>query len=192
MIRLACLLALLLTITSCSSGPKEREFELDYKVINASQKVEPVWLEDIKKYEGDSGYHYFLSQSENRNRRLCIKSATARSTAVIAAEVSQEISNDYTEVTSLDNDSEEVKTFYEKLTQTVRTKVSGVRVKEQYWEKRQKKSGEELTGSPYYACFSVVGIKEETLDRAKKAAQESAIVLAPSDKKEELREKFED
>lgn len=192
MLRLVTLLALLNTVLSCSSGPKEREFELDYKVLNASQKVEPAWLQDIKKYEGDSGYHYFLSESENRNRRLCIKSATARSTAVIASEVSQEISNDYTEVTSLDNDSQEVKTFFEKLTQTVRTKVSGVRVKEQYWEKRQKKSGEELTGTPYYTCYSVVGIKEETLDRAKKAAQEKALTLAPSDKKEELREKFEE
>ncbi|MFG1482311.1 hypothetical protein ABMA79_13735 [Halobacteriovorax sp. HFRX-2_2] len=181
-----------IALISCASGKKAREFEIDYKILNASNKIEPDWLESADNYKGDKDYHYFLSQSENRNRRLCVKSATARSTAVIASEISQEIANDYTEVTNLDEDSQEIKTFSETLTQSIRTKVSGVRVKEQYWEKRQKMKDEKLIGDPYYTCYSLVGIKEDTLQRAIRYAQEKAIAVAKDSHKEELRQKFED
>ncbi len=181
-------------IISCSSTKKAREFDLDYKVLNASHKVEPDWLEDADGFkEGDKSYHYFVSQSENRNRRLCVKSATARSTAVIASEISQEIANDYTEVTSLDSDSEEVKSFHETLTQSIKTKVSGIRVKKQYWEKRQKQKEEVLEGNPYYACYSLVGIKEESLQSAINFARQTALAkMKNQEQKEELRKKFEE
>lgn len=181
----------LFSFVSCSSSKKAREFNVDYKILNASHKIEPDWLEDADGYKGEKDYHYFVSQSENKNRRLCVKSATARSTVVIASEVSQQIANDYTEVTSMDADSQEVKTFHETLTQSIKTKVSGVRVKKQYWEKRQKEKDEKLVGSPYYTCYSLVGIKEEALQRAIKFAQESALKQVSGEQKEELREKFE-
>ena len=145
--------ATFLFLISCSSSKKAREFEVDYKILNASTKIEPDWLEGTDKLNTDKSYTYFVSRSENRNRRLCVKSATARSTAVIASEVSQAIANDYTEVSSLDSDSQEVKNFHESLTQSIRTKVSGVRVKQQYWEKRQKLKDGKLTGPTYYTCY---------------------------------------
>ena len=165
------LLLLLLFITSCgSTGNKPRDFEVEYKVINASNRTEPMWITDINKFKGEKGIRYFVSESEHAVKRLCVKSATARANATIASEVKQHIESEYSEVTREDEDRNIEKFYSESLNQIVNTKVSGIRVVNQYWEKRKFESDKDGGSKLQYSCFTLVSITEKRLEKAIKLA----------------------
>ncbi len=176
---------------SCSSKKKPRNFELPYKVVNASDRVEPDWLSNASKYEDkQKGMNYFVSESEHATKRLCVKSSEVRATAAIAAEVAQEIQSDYTEVTR-DEDSETIKYMSETLKQVIQTEVSGIKTVLQYWEQRKHNEDENGMSKVNYACYTLVGIPEKRLEKAIKIAQKKALGMVKEDSiREELEKKF--
>jgi hypothetical protein len=166
------ILLVALVLTACGSSKKKpRDFELEYKVVNASDRVEPDWLNDASKYDGKSNFRYFSSESEHAVKRLCVKSATARAIATVASEVEHEVRNEYTEVTREDEERNIEKFFSETLKQIVQAELAGVRVINQYWEKRKflpnKDGGQKVT----YACYTLVGISDKDLEEAKKISK---------------------
>lgn len=175
---------------SCSSGKKPREFKLEYEVVNASNKIEPDWIEDVDTYKGQKNYRYFVAESDNATKRLCLKSSEARATAVIAGEVLQDIQSDYAEVTRQNEDKEVEQFFSESLRQLIQTQVSGIRVVKQYWEKRKFKADEDGESKVTYACYTLVGITDKRLDKAIKYAQNQALGKVEPSLKEELEKKF--
>ena len=181
---------LLLSVYSCSSSKKPRDFKLEYEVVNASNRIQPDWIEDVSKYEGSKGERYFVAESENAIKRLCIKSSTARASSVIAGEVAQEIQNDYTEVTRQNEDKEVEKFFSETLRQLIQTEVSGIRVINQYWEKRKFAEDDKGASKVDYRCHSLVSISESRLDKAINLAQKKTLMVVSPSIKAELEKKF--
>lgn len=177
---------------SCSSSKKPREFKLPYKVINASDKIEPDWLNNAQKYEDKKkGMNYFVSSSEHATKRLCIKSSEARASAAIAGEVAQEIRSDYSEVTR-EEDEETVRYMSESLKQVIQTEVSGIKTVLQYWEQRKFEEDENGITKVDYSCFTLVGIPEKRLSKAIKLAQKKALSMVPNaDVKAKLQAKFD-
>lgn len=162
-------------IVSCSSGPKEREFKVTYSVVNASQKVEPNWLNEPEKgerKEKDVKKHdYFVSESEHKNKRLCVKSAEARATAKVASEISQYIKNYYEENVSGNQDEAAISYMNENLTQDAQAFVVGAKVYRTYWEKRkydmEKGASEDRE---VYACNALIKMNKSNLAKAIKRA----------------------
>ncbi len=179
-------------VVSCSSSKKPREFKLPYKVVNASDKIEPDWLNNAEKYEDKKkGINYFVSSAEHATRRLCMKSSEVRASAAIAGEVAQEIKSDYTEVTR-EEDEETITFMSESLRQVIQTEVSGIKTVLQYWEHRKFEEDENGITKVDYACYTLVGIPEKRLGKAIKLAQKKALSMIPgTDAKAKLKAKFD-
>ena len=167
------LLAIL--VVSCSSKPKPREFKPTYSVVNASDGIIPNWLnepangekEETAKKKND----YFVSESEHKNKRLCVKSAEARATAKVASEISQYIKNFYEENASGNQDEAAVSYMNENLTQDAQAFVIGAKVYRTYWEKRkydmEKGAAED---KETYSCNALIKMNKSSLAKAIKRA----------------------
>ncbi len=182
---------LAVTLASCSSKPKEREFKLTYSVINASSKIEPNWLNDPSNGEADEKdkkkNDYFVSESEHKNKRLCVKSAEARATAKVASEISQYIKNYYEENVSGNQDEAAVAYMNENLAQDAQAFVVGAKVYQTYWEKRkydmEKGASEDRE---VYSCNALIKMNKANLASAIKRAVKK-IEAQASDKPEVAR-----
>lgn len=186
---LLSMLSTLFLLASCASGPKPREATRDYKVVDFSNAIKPEWIEQPSK--GDSSKElkknrYFISESEHKNKRLCLKSAEARATATVASEISQFIKNTYGESTSADD--EEVSDYMtESLAQETQAFVIGAQVHKTYWELRsyQKELGAKKDYKKY-ACYALIKMNKKAL---KKAIDNSTAELYKSIKDPEVKEK---
>lgn len=162
-----------LLLVSCASKKdakyEEREFEKTYKVSDASRSAIPEWIDDPSLEVKDDS-RYFVSDSQNKNQRLCLKSAEVRATAKIASEISQFIKNTYGESTQ-GGDAVVEEYMEESLAQEAQAFVIGAQVKKSYWERRQyskdRGAEEDLL---VYQCYVLVKMSEKNLDRAIKNA----------------------
>jgi hypothetical protein len=179
-------MAMALALTACGSSEKknegaaevekpnpnpERTFKLDYDLIEASDKQLPEWIKDPSKAEKSSDERkknrYFVNESSHDSQRLCEKSAEARATAHIAAEIAQFMKNSYAEATQ-GGESEEVSEYMqEKLGQEAQSFIVGTTMLKKYWEKRSYK--ESLGASEdkvKYYCYAVVRMSKKDLEKA--------------------------
>ena len=162
-----------LLMTSCSSTKKKepRKFaKKTYKLLDASLPNLPEWFEEPSargsKKELKNNF-YFVSESSNRSKRLCLKSAQARATAEVAAEISQFVKNSYAESTQDDADEGVTEYMEETLGQETQAFVVGARVVKKYWE--QRGYSKEL-GAPKnyetYNCYALVKMTKKQLQKA--------------------------
>jgi hypothetical protein len=176
------LLAVTLAAVGCSSNKKkeevdapnpnpERTFKIDYDLTDASDKQLPEWIKDPSKAEKSSDERkknrYFVNESSNENQRLCEKSAEARATAHIAAEIAQFMKNSYAEATQ-GGASEEVSEYMqEQLAQEAQSFIVGSSVVKKYWEKRSYKEalGASEDKVKYY-CYAAVKMSKKDLEKA--------------------------
>ncbi len=156
-----------MVFVGCSST---RTLKKDYDLINASSKRFPDWV--AKPASADSAknqknYRYFVSESNGKNKRLCLRSAGARASARIAREIVQFIKNTYAEATQGGEDEEISEYSQEQLAQETQTFVVGARTMKTYWEKRRYKI--ELGAAKNevkYACFALVKMSKRNLEKA--------------------------
>lgn len=172
---LIALLGLSLLFTACSSNKKKekvpRKFaKKTYKLLDASLVNIPDWFED-EESRGNSKekkkYFFFVSESMNRSKRLCSKSAQARATAKIAGEISQFVKNSYAESTQDDADEGVVEYMEETLGQEAQAYIVGARVTKTYWEQRAylKELGASKN-KEIYNCYALVQISKKQLQKA--------------------------
>ncbi len=175
-------LATTLVFASCANNSKKEEdkapvaadrvFKLDYELVDASDKQLPEWLKDPSKVEKSSDERkknrYFINESSNESQRLCEKSAEARATAHIAAEIAQFMKNAYAEATQGGGADEDVSEYMqEKLGQEAQSFLVGVTMMKKYWEKRNYKEalGAEEDKVKYY-CYAVVRMSKKDVEKA--------------------------
>ena len=110
----------------------------DFVIQEMSAKKYPKWIATPNK--GDKGKfrkknRYFVNSSEHASKRLCLKSAEARATAHISAEIAQFIKNTYAEATQGGGDEDVSEFMQEQLAQETQSFVVGSRVLKTFWEK---------------------------------------------------------
>lgn len=179
----------LFALISCGSSKKtaeapaapkqeERTFHKSFVLMNASAKITPKWIDLPSK--GDKSKErkknrYFISESAHKNKRLCLKSAEARATARIAAEIAQFVKNTYGESTQGGGDDDVTEYMEESLAQEAQSFIVGARVHKTYWEKRGYKetlgAEEDMTK---YNCFALIKMSKKSV---KKAVQNSTAKL---------------
>lgn len=171
------LLGSLVVMVSCASKkdePKPRPAELSYKVVDFSDAVKPAWIDSPTKGDSEKALkenRYFVSESEHKDKRLCLKSAEVRSTATIASEIAQFIKNTYGESTQSDED-EVSQYMQESLAQEVQAFVVGAQVHKTYWELRSysKEMGADVD-KKLYACHALIKMNKKNLAKAIKNSQ---------------------
>lgn len=166
---LAAVLVSSFVLTSCSSKPKPRKATRTYKVVDFSNAVKPEWVEDASKGDSKKALktnRYFISESEHKNKRLCLKSAEARATATVASEIAQFIKNTFGESTSAD-EAEVSDYMTESLAQETQAFVVGAQVHKRYWELRSydKELGSKENYQKY-ACHALIKMKKKALAKA--------------------------
>lgn len=154
-------------VVACSSGKKP-----DYVVTDFSVKNKPIWIESISKFEKkkdneNDEYKYFKSESESIDKRLCEKSAIANTNIEVAAEINTEVYNMYNGLSEVQR--EEILVSNDKKEETknlVRSKLSGVELRDSYWEKRKYKAelGAANDKDVYY-CYQLARVKRDTHDK---------------------------
>lgn len=166
------------TLVSCASAKKEakpvqqnegRVFQVDYVIQGASSREIPKWIE--KPLKGDKlkqrkKHRYFVSESANKNKRLCLKSAEARATARIASEIAQFVKNTYGESTQ-GGDADVTEYMEESLAQEAQSFIVGARVHKTYWEKRRYKEalGAEEDETKF-TCFALIKMSKKLVKKA--------------------------
>jgi hypothetical protein len=163
------LLLLIIFTVSCSSNP-ERDFDKEFKVVDASSKAIPEWIDEPEEGDKENARkesRYFISESSHSNKRLCNRSAQARATAKIAQEIAQFIKNSYAEATQGSDDTDISQYMQEQLGQEAQSFVVGSKVVQTYWEKRRylKELGASKNQTKYN-CFALVKMKKEDLKKA--------------------------
>ncbi len=169
-----------LTLVGCASKEKKekpREFTKVYKVVDAKLGLIPEWIEEPQEKNGEAAsirkkFKYFVSESERvKNKRLCMKSAKARATADIAAQIAQVIKNDYTEAMQSNANEEAEQYMNESLANEAMAFIAGVSTVKTYWEQRKYMmdlGAEE--DETLYTCYALVKIPRNILEKAVKAS----------------------
>ena len=166
----------LVALVSCASSKKEvnqveeRSFKKDYHLVDASSKVLPTWIDAPEKGDKSKARaknKYFINESSNISKRLCVRSAEARATAKIAQEIAQFLKNSYSEASQGGADEDVTEYMQEQLATESQAFVVGSSVVKTYWEKRAYK---EVLGAPEniskYNCFALVKMSNKNLDKA--------------------------
>lgn len=169
--------AFVISLVACSSSskvekpkPVAREFKKTYVVIDASSKFYPAWVEDTKEFDAADERkknRYFLAEGNHKSKRLCLRSAEARSTVKVASEIAQFIKNTYAEATQ-GGDEEEVSSYIQdNLAQETQSFVVGAQVIKTYWENRRYKQdmGAEMD-KVENTCFALVKMSKVHLAKA--------------------------
>lgn len=169
-----CLICLVLIgVLSCASKKEEkyekREFVKTYTVLDASLNAYPEWIDKPESYDQGTEankFRYFTSFADNKNQRLCLRSAEARATAQIASEISQFVKNSYGE-SSLGGDALVEHYMEESLATEAQAFVVGARTEKSYWEKRkyEMKLGAE-EDRVIFQCFALVKMDKKLLEKA--------------------------
>jgi len=191
------LFTVMLLLNSCGSQKAEeatppptpeRDFKLDYVLVDASEGDRPKWL--LNPHVADNGddrgkFRYFVSDASHSNKRLSMKSAQARANARVAGEITQFIKNTYSEATQGTDD--DVTTYMqEQLTQEIQSFVVGAQTKRTYWEKRRyKKELGAMKNMDRYTSYALVRMKKEDLSKMIAMARKKILrsIEAPEVKK---------
>lgn len=183
-------------LTSCASKPKPRKAQRTYKVVDFSNAVKPEWIEDPSKGDSEKELkknRYFISESEHKNKRLCLKSSEARATSTVASEIAQFIKNTYGESTNSGDD--EVNEYMEEsLAQEVQAFVVGAQVHKKYWELRAyTKDMGAKKDYKRYACHSLIKMNKIALAKAiKNSAAELYSAIKDPEAKENTKKILKD
>ncbi len=196
--------SLLSLLVSCSSSdkveetppppPKEegRKFHKSFVLMNASLPEVPGWIEEpqtVDSGDAQKKNRYFVAEGTHRSRRLCLRSAQARSAAKVATEIAQFIKNTYAEATQGGDDEEVTSYIQDNLAQETQSFVVGAQVMKTYWEKRSYKvslGAEE--DKIEYSCYALVRMEKKHLE---KAIQDSRNKLLKSISNPEVKQKTE-
>lgn len=195
-------MAAMVLLMSCSSTPKKevRTFQKQYVVIDAANATIPDWIDEPAKSSGDEekevkANQYFIAETNLvESKRLCIKSAQARATSEIAAQIAQVIKNDYTESTQGGTNQGVEEYMNEALANEAMAFIAGAKVAQTYWEERQYKMelGAERD-SKSFTCFALVKIPKNILDRAvENSVQKFLGQLKDTESKEQAKEALKD
>lgn len=161
----------LAVLVSCASATKERTFKKQYEVIDASDKAIPGWIDEPVKAEkvakDKKNFRYFVNESSHVNKRLCEKSAEARATAHIAAEIAQFMKNSYAEATQGGADEDVTEYMQEQLANEAQGFLVGTAFVAKYWEHRAYKEelGADEDEKKFY-CYAVVKMSKKDLEKA--------------------------
>ena len=180
---------------ACSS----RSLKKDYEVVDASQKVKPVWTynpvdwledndsDDMEKFK----YYTFTSEPKNSRVSAC-ELAKLRANSEVASEVTQFIKHSLSTSTegdtkALDSDLDEY--MDETLTKEVQSYVVGAQTIQKYWEKRNfKKELGAKNNISGYTCSVLVKMSKANMEKAFDIAFKK---LEAKSKKYDLKEKIE-
>lgn len=179
----------ILTLTSLCLLAGCSSFKPTYDLIEASETSVPKWIHQEKASKIDSSSEakenrYFVDESENVNKRLCLKSAEARATQKIAGEVAQELVDKYAEMAKAEDDQSMAK-MKEELKQNIQVNLHGVTIAGKYWEHRFYKveKGAEKNFQTY-KCDANVKMKKADLAAAIEAYKAKTLAdLKNGDKK---------
>ncbi len=155
-------------------------FTPDYDITDASETSRPSWIVQSKAHKIDSSSEarenrYFVSDAQNVNQRLCLKSAETRATQKIASEIAQELMSRFEEINKSQDDTANSK-MKDTLQQNIQVNLHGVVVADKYWEKRsyKKEKGAEKDYTAY-KCDVVVKIKKSALAEALNIYKEKTV-----------------
>ncbi len=202
------ILASLVSMVACSSNKKKsteenldepsepqeaRTFKPDFEVMDASEKIIPEWIKVPSKVDREDlreNHRYFVNESNNKNQRLCEKSAEARASAQVASEITQFIKNSYAEATQGGENEEVSQYMQEQLAQETQAFVVGASLRKKYWEKRSYKvSLGAVSDEVKYYCYAVIRMTKKDLEKATDMAR---LKLLQSIKAPEVKKKTED
>lgn len=162
------LITFIILLAACSS-----KFNHDYIIIEMSQNKSPLWIMNLQKYEKNKNsnnkkYKYFISEAENINKRLCEQSAIANINKLISSKISNEVIFIFNSLIEVQEDDEFMiaNSKKEEIKNSVRNKLSGVEIKENYWEKRKYKA--ELGAKKeklVYVCYQLARVKRKSHEK---------------------------
>jgi hypothetical protein len=156
-----CAIGVILFLTNCAAKVKK-----DYLITDVSSEKKPVWVKNGVYNPKNSEYKYFVSESENADRRLCLRSSSSRGTAKISSEIANIIENTYQEVIE-DKNLKKENISSEKLIQTIKGYIAGVEQDGVYWEKRNyKKELGAKDDVEKYNCFTLLKMKNADYNKA--------------------------
>jgi GTPase SAR1 family protein len=191
------LVTMMMMIVACSG----RKFERDFKVIDASSKEIPEWIEEPKEWAEDEDEddfkksHYYVYETEPKNSRtLACEVAKARATEKIASEIQTFIKHEFAQVVEADQDAktDQVEEYIQSnLAKDVRAHIVGAKVQKTYWEKRRflKELGAKKDYSRY-TCSALVKISKKNLDKAFKRIHKKLQEASKSTKAKEKLAQF--
>ena len=153
-----------LAVVSCSNKRKVQKDKLTYTLADMSTYETPDWVfDDTQIGKGDKDYKYFIGDSDNVNKVLCKKGASANATEKLVSEISQEIHSTYVSQVGDVNGKIDAKTEAN-IKHQIQTKLGGVESVASYWEqKNYKKSLGADEDKKVYSCYQVVKIKKSTM-----------------------------
>ncbi len=188
---------LLITVCTASLLASCASFTPDYVVTDASESSAPSWIAQSKAHKIDSSSEakqnrYFVSDAQNVNQRLCLKSAETRATQKIASEVAQELMSKFEEKNRSADDSADSK-IKDNLEQNIQVNLHGIIVADKYWEKRayKKEMGAEKDYVAY-KCDVVVKIKKTALADAIEAYKDKTVKTLQGENKKAMEEAIND
>jgi len=182
-------------LVACSS----RSLKKDYDVVDASQRITPIWIYDSNEWVEDNDsddkkkFKYYTFTSEPKNSRVsACELAKLRANSEIASEVTQFIKHSLSTSTEGDTkalDSGLDEYMDETLTKEVQSYVVGAQTIQKYWEKRNFKkelgAKKDISG---YTCSVLVKISKANM---KKAFDMAFKKLEAKSKKYNLKEKIQ-
>ena len=183
------IIALLLLAVSCSS----RSFKRDYKVVDASHKEIPEWINEPMEFAEDEddddfeSHRYYVYSTEPKNSKtIACEIAKACATSEIASEITQFIQQSLASTiqgdpTEMDQKlSEYVEDNLAKETQSF---VIGSKTFKKYWEKRRfEKDLGAKKDYDGYVCSVLVKISKENLELAFNRANQKLVEKADTTK----------
>jgi len=177
------------TISNKIGDTPNLELKKSYKVEDASSQIRPGWILDPEEYFKNekyfAQYNYFAFETELKiDREMACEYAKMNIKADIAAEIktnimkrigfSKEGEND---MDLSDEDVKKLKSYIEiDMTEKVEQSITGIRIKQTYWEKRVFENGKYG-----YTCAVLVQIPRFLLEITIKEAKEDLLDNTPND-----------
>jgi hypothetical protein len=168
------LMSLLMVFLVACSG---RKFEKDYKVVDASSKEIPEWIEEPNEWAEDEdeddyeSYSYYVYETEPKNSRtLSCDVAKARASEKIASEISSFIQSEFAQTMESDqsDDMSEISEYIQSnLAKDVKSTIVGAKIQKTYWEKRKylKELGAKKDQTRY-VCAALIKVSDANLKKS--------------------------
>ncbi len=190
--KMMTVLILSLLFASCS-----RSLKKDYKVVDASKKEIPEWVEDLAEWLDDEEdddeqkkHRYYIYSTEPKNSQsMSCELAKAKAASSVAAEVSTYIKDSL--ATSMHGDPTKKNAKLSEYIQNdlykeVQTTIVGAQVYRNYWEKRRymkdKGAADNWDG---FVCTALIKISKDNLNKAFKRTEDKLAKLASDNKAKE-------
>lgn len=151
-----------------------------YNVTDSSHNFRPSWISQFRAHKSDSSDEaklnmYFVSDAQNVNQRLCLKSAETRAIRKIALKTTEKLTDRFEKNNKPLNNTSNNK-IKEQLQENILVNLKNIVVVDKYWEKRayKKEKGAEKDYTSY-KCDVVVKIKKTDLAKALSPCKEKIV-----------------